>query len=215
MFQGVRYTGTLCKCWLNEWLLFILISRMLLLRSWQIWKDMIGLLRWEVKKLILYWAPPICQVRCQVFCIYSLSLILMTFQESLNYRQVIGESEKLDNFLKVWNGAEPRWKSWCVWASALSTCHLAPRGQFTHQFLRDFMGNVAHFSVLGAWKKLPMFCLPVLKSERAGVPGLDCGQKAAAPLGVWSTSPHSWTGQVGVHWDAPWGEGLTCYVISG
>lgn len=59
-------------------------------------------------KSILYWAPPICQVRCQVFYLHRLSLILMTLQESLYYRQVIGESEKLDNFCKAWNGAEPR-----------------------------------------------------------------------------------------------------------
>lgn len=32
-----------------------------------------------------------------------------------------------------------------------------------------------------------MFYLPVLKSEKAGVPGLDRGQKTA-PLEVWSTS---------------------------
>lgn len=36
--------------------------------------------------------------------LHSLSLILITLQTSLFYRQVIGESEKLGNFLKVWNG---------------------------------------------------------------------------------------------------------------
>ena len=36
-----------------------------------------------------------------------------------------------------------------------------------------------------------IFYLPGTKAERAGVTGLDCGQKKAVPLGVWSTSPHS------------------------
>lgn len=60
------------------------------------------------KEINTLWAPPSCQVRCQVFYLHSLSLILITLKGSLFYWQVIGELEKLHNFLKVWNGAEPR-----------------------------------------------------------------------------------------------------------
>ena len=44
-------------------------------------------------KLILS-VPPIHQVRCQMFYLHSLSLILITLQRSLFYGQVIADSEK-------------------------------------------------------------------------------------------------------------------------
>lgn len=36
-------------------------------------------------------------------------------------------------------------------------------------------------------KETPIFCFPILKTEIAGILGLDCRQRKAAPQGAWST----------------------------
>lgn len=182
IFRGVRCIDTLCKCWLNEWMLFISVSRML-----QVMASLKSPLGWEVKKLILNWASPICHVSFQVFYLCSPSFILMTLQESLFYRQVTGESEKLGTFLKVWNGAGPSWKSWSIWASALSIHHVATCGQFAHQFLRDFMGNAAHCYVLGAWKKHHILSSWYWRLKEQGSQDLTVGRRRQY---LWGSGAH-------------------------
>lgn len=165
------------------------------------------------KEINAFWAAPIFQERCQVFYLRSLGLILINLQGSRFYRPVIGELQKLGNFLKVWNGAEPRWKSW----SAMGFCSFhtrgAPWGQFTHQFLGDYMGNAAHCCVLGGMKESPHVFSPCTEGWNCRVTGLDCGQRKAAPLVGGSTCPRSWMGQVGAHRDVPWGKGPACCVF--
>lgn len=72
--------------------------------------------------------------------LHSLSLILMTLQESLYYRQVSGESEKLDNFSRSGMGQSQNENP------GLSGLLLSPytmQPPEAHQFLRNFMGSVA------------------------------------------------------------------------
>lgn len=153
--------------------------------------------------------------KVHVFYLHSLGLILITLPGSLFCRQVIGGSEKLSNFLRIWNRAGPRWKPWTVWDSALFIYNVALWGLFTQQFLGNCMGNVAHGCVLEAWKNP----YPVLSScterwkSRGHRTWLWTGE--GVPLEVWSTCPHSWEGQVGAPWGAPPGKGHTCHVISG
>lgn len=161
-----------------------------------------------------HWAPPICQVNCQVFSLHSLSLVLVILPGSLFYRQVVGESEKLGNFLKAWNGTGPRWKSWSVWASAPSIYHMAHWGQLTRQFLRDCMGNAAHCCVLGAWKKLYKSIFLYWRLKERGSQNLTVAGEGSTSGGlehiISFLSWPSWG-----PWDAPWRKGHTCYVISG
>lgn len=77
--------------------------------------------------------------------------------------------------------------------------HVAHWGQSTHEFPEDCMGNAVRCGVLGAWKKLPMFHLPVLEAERTGSQNLMVGRERQH---LWGSGahlliPHS------TPWDAP------------
>ena len=73
------------------------------------------------------------------------------------------------------------------------------------------MGNAVRCGVLGAWKRLPMFHLPVLEAERTGSQNLMVGRERQH---LWGSGahlliPHS------TPWDALCWKGHSFYVISG
>lgn len=89
--------------------------------------------------------------------------------------------------------------------------HVAHWGQSTHQFPEDCMGNAVRCGVLGAWKKLPVFYLPVLEAARTGSQNLMVGRERQH---LWQSGahlliPHS------TPWDAPCWKGHSFYVILG
>ena len=91
------------------------------------------------------------------------------------------------------------------------TYRLAHWGQSTDQFPEDCKRNAIHCGVLGAWKKLSMFYLPVLEAERTRSQNLMVGREGQH---LWGSGAHPFIPHPTL-WDAACWKGHSFYVISG